>query len=145
MADAVVTAEHLAARLRRSFDWLSPHLPLDAEALARLDAAQPEFLDAFLLRFENLTNHLQESVFRGIVVEVEERDPTRMSRRDVVELMDRLRYVPSADAFREAGKVRNIPSHVYPDEPAVSAAILHRAAASVPILLDTVAMLPRGT
>lgn len=144
VAEAAATARHLAARLRRSLDWLAPHLPLDAETLPVLDTAHGEALDAFLLRFENLANHLQDSVFRRIAVEEEGRDPSRMSRRDVVELMDRLGRVPSAAAFLDAARVRNILSHVYPDEPAKSAAILNRAAVAAGVLLETVAMLPES-
>ncbi|WP_338661369.1 hypothetical protein VQH23_14095 [Pararoseomonas sp. SCSIO 73927] len=143
MAEAVGTARHLAARLRRSLDWLAPHLLLDAETLPVLDAAHGEALDAFLLRFENLANHLQGSVFRRIAMEEEGRDPARMSRRDVVELMDRLGRIPSAAAFLDAARIRNILFHVYPDEPAKSAAILDRAAAAR-VLLETVAMLPEA-
>jgi hypothetical protein len=91
--------------------------------LPALDARQQDDIDAFLKRFEQLVLTLQDQVFVGLAMR-EGEDPRELSRRDVTELMERLRVIPSAGDFRELVLIRNRLAHLYPEEPERQAANL---------------------
>ncbi|MET0852937.1 MAG: hypothetical protein ABW020_17495 [Candidatus Rokuibacteriota bacterium] len=71
-------------------------------------------LDAFLKRYEELVNALQDELFKAIAI-VGGEDTRGLARREVVELMDRLGAVPSAAGFRLLVAIRNRIAHSYPD------------------------------
>ena len=64
------------------------------------------FTDAFLKRSESLVSQLQDQAWPRAAAFGSE-DPVPMSRRDVMELMDKLRILDSADAFRDLAELRN--------------------------------------
>jgi hypothetical protein len=118
---------HLAARLRAALVMLEPYRPFDAASVEAVENADPLLTDAFLKRFENLVNQLQDQLWRRVAVEIGLRDPAEMSRRDLVDLMERLGLVPSADDFVDVVRTRNRLAHTYPDDPARQAARLNEA------------------
>ena len=92
------------------------------------------FTDAFLKRPESLVSQLQDQAWpRAAAFESE--DPVPMSRRDVMELMDKLRILNSADAFRDAAKLRNRLSHTYVHDPVRIAKRPNDAYAATPLVL----------
>ena len=97
--------------------------------------ARQDDIDAFLKRFEQLVLTLQDQVFVGLAIR-EGEDPREMSRRDVVELMERLGAIPSAKQFRDLVAVRNRLAHLYPEDPARQAANLNAAYQAAPLLLQ---------
>ena len=58
-----------------------------------------------------------------------------LSRRDVMELMYKLRVLDSADAFRDIAKFRNRLSHAYIHDPVRTAQRLDEAYAAAPTVL----------
>jgi uncharacterized protein YutE (UPF0331/DUF86 family) len=126
------------ARLTRSVDQLASLLPIPADALADLTPEQQDLIDAFLKRFEQVLITLQDQVFRGIAL-LEGHDPGSMSRRDLVELMERVGALDSATRFRDQIALRNRLAHTYPHDPARQAMILNAAYAAAADLLATAA------
>lgn len=135
---AIATATRLAGRLRRSLAALEPYHPFDGPAVLAVDSAAPDATDAFLKRFENLVNHLQDQVWRRIVVEESFRDPAEMSRRDIAEAMEKTGLLRSTRDFLDAVRIRNRLSHLYPDDPGRQAARLNEAYGTAALLLDCV-------
>jgi hypothetical protein len=131
----LVAAERCAARLERSLNRLRALFPIDAEALQALEPRRQDDIDAFLKRFEQLALSLQDQVFVGLAIR-EGEDPRELSRRDLAELMERLRAIPSADEFRTILGIRNRLAHLYPDEPDRQAANLNAAYEATPRLLE---------
>ena len=121
--------------MRDGLAQLAPYLPFDAPSLEAADAALPFATDALLKRFENLVNHLQDQVWRRAAVALSFRDPAAMSRRDLADAMERLGFLPSADAFVEVIRTRNRLSHLYPDDPARQARRLNKAVDRSALLL----------
>lgn len=135
LGTALATTARLAARLRDALDQMKPYIPFDAERVEAVEAANPLLTDAFLKRFENLVNHLQDQLWRRVAVEEGLRDPDRMSRRDLADLMEKLDLLPSADEFLDVVRTRNRLSRVYPPDPARQARRLNDACArSAPLL-----------
>lgn len=137
LQQAIFGARRLASRIAESLRTLAPLRPIDAARIDALTEAEAERTDAFLKRYENLTL-LQEQLWWA-VLRADADDPTSMSRRDVIERMDRLGLVPSAAAALDAVRIRNRLAHVYPTQPDRSAAQLEAALDAAPFLLDCVA------
>jgi hypothetical protein len=131
----LIATERCAARLRRSLARLQALFPIDAARLQTLDPRRQDDIDAFLKRFEQLVLSLQDQVFVGLAIR-EGEDPRELSRRDLAELMERLRAIPSAAEFREFVGIRNRLAHLYPEEPDRQAANLNAAYEAAPRLLE---------
>lgn len=135
---AIAGAARLAARLRDSADALAALRPFDAARIEALDAASAERCDAFLKRYENLVAQLQDQVWRQVLLTLGD-DPNPMSRRDIIERMDRFGLVSSAGAMRDAVALRNRLAHAYPMQPTIQARRIEEALSFAPVLLDAAA------
>ena len=128
--EALRSAEGCARRLARSQAKLAAQFPL---APARLTALPPDVeddLDAFLKRYEQLVNTIQDELFRVVAI-VGGEDVRGLARREVAELMDRLGALPSAASFRLLVAIRNRIAHSYPDDPERQAGNLNAAYSAV--------------
>ena len=109
-------------------------MPISPATVEAMDRHLAMVTDAFLKRFESLVSQLQDQVWpRAALLEGE--DPVPMSRRDPMELMDKLRILDSADAFRDIAILRNRLSHAYNHDPARIAKRLNDAYAATPVVL----------
>jgi uncharacterized protein with HEPN domain len=127
----LVATERCAARLQRSLKRLQAWFPIDGAGLQGLAAERQDDINAFLKRFEQLMLTLQDQVFVGLAIR-EGEDPRELSRRDLTELMERLRAIP----FRTFAGIRNRLAHLYPEEPDRQAANLNAAYDAAPRLLE---------
>jgi hypothetical protein len=132
---ALRAAAGCGRRLERSHANLAPVFPLAAAAIAAMDPDTEDDLDAFLKRFEQLVNTVQDELFKAIAV-VGGEDTRSMARREVAELMERLGAIPSAAKFRTLVAIGNRIAHIYPDEPERQASNLNEAYAAVTDLLS---------
>jgi uncharacterized protein YutE (UPF0331/DUF86 family) len=132
---AVLAAAGCARRLERSHGKLAHRFPLTATVVTALSPEIEDDLDAFLKRFEQLVNTIQDELFKTIAVLGGE-DVRGLARREVAELMERLGAIPSAATFRTLVAIRNRIAHVYPDDPERQASNLNEAYAAVARLLS---------
>ena len=136
---AVALVARLAESLRRSRERLAARFPVSGAAVAAFDEATTTEADAFLKRFENLTNHLQDQVFRLVVAAEAVREPSGLSKRDVADYVEKLGVIADSDQFFDALRVRNRPSHAYPDEPARQAGQFNAAWSAAEVVLAAAA------
>jgi hypothetical protein len=84
-------------------------------------------LDQFAFRFSRLQDTLGQKAFRAILVG-SLREPFEDSPlRDVLDRLEQLRLLPSAERWEEMRAARNSLAHDYPDTPAQRAARLNLA------------------
>jgi uncharacterized protein YutE (UPF0331/DUF86 family) len=131
---ALRSAEGCARRLTRSHGKLSAQFLLSAERVMALPPDVEDDLDAFLKRYEQLVNAIQDELFKVVAI-VGGEDVRGLARREVAELMARLGVLPSAESFRLLVAIRNRIAHSYPDDPGRQAANLNAAYETVPDLL----------
>jgi hypothetical protein len=91
-------------------------------------------LDAFLKRYEQLVNTIQDDLFKAVAI-IGGEDIRGLARREVAELMDRLGALPSATQFRTLVAIGNRIAHSYPDNPDRQARNLNKAYGAVSDLL----------
>jgi hypothetical protein len=131
---ALRAAEGCARRLARSRHKLASQFPLSASTVTMLPPDVEDDLDAFLKRYEQLVNAIQDELLKVVAI-VGGEDIRGLARREVTELMERLGALPSAASFRVLVTIRNRIAHVYPDDPQRQAANLNAAYEAVPDLL----------
>ena len=131
---ALRSAEGCARRLARSHGKLSAQFLLSAARVTALPPDVEDDLDAFLKRYEQLVNAIQDELFKVIAI-VGGEDVRGLARREVAELMARLGVLPSAESFRLLVAIRNRIAHFYPDDPGRQAASLNAAYETVHDLL----------
>lgn len=131
---ALRSADGCARRLGRSHCKLSAQFLLSAARVTALPPEVEDDLDAFLKRYEQLVNTIQDELFKVVAI-VGGEDVRGLARREVSELMARLGALPSAESFRLLVAIRNRIAHSYPDDPGRQAANLNAAYESVPSLL----------
>lgn len=123
LRNALASASRIGVRLRESLADIAAAMPISPEAVERMDR-----------HLESLVSQLQDQVWpRAAAFEGE--DPVPLSRRDVMELMDKLRILESADTFRDIAKLRNRLSHAYIHDPVRIAQRLNEAYAAAPVVL----------
>lgn len=134
LRDALASAARIGSRLRESLSDLASVVPIAPAEIESMDRHLAVLTDAFLKRFESLVSQLQDQVWpRAAAFEGE--DPVPLSRRDVMELMEKLRLLDSADAFRRVALLRNRLSHAYPFNAVRIANRLNEAYTAAPIVL----------
>ncbi|PYO56718.1 MAG: hypothetical protein DMD83_13025 [Candidatus Rokuibacteriota bacterium] len=131
---ALRSAEGCARRLARSQGKLAAQFPLSPARVTALPPDAEDDLDAFLKRYEQLVNAIQDELFKVVAI-VGGEDIRDLARREVAELMDRLGALPSAATFRLLVTIRNRIAHSYPDDPERQARNLNAAYEAVPELL----------
>jgi len=131
---ALRSAEGCARRLVRSEAKLAAQFPLSPVRVTALPPDVEDDLDAFLKRYEQIVNAIQDELFKVVAI-VGGEDVRGLARREVAELMDRLGALPSAAKFRLLVTIRNRIAHSYPDDPERQAANLNAAFEAVPDLL----------
>ena len=131
---ALRAAAGCAARLARSERKLAAQFPLSPATVTELSPDVEDDLDAFLKRYEQLVNAIQDELFKAVAL-VGGEDVRSLARREVAELMDRLGALPSAVTFRVLVAIRNRIAHIYPDDPERQAGNLNAAHEAVPDLL----------
>ena len=131
---ALRAAEGCARRLTRSQGKLASDFPLSPAAVSALPPEVEDDLDAFLKRYEQLVNIIQDELFKVVAI-IGGEDIRGLARREVAELMGRLGVLRSAASFGVLVGIRNRIAHIYPDDPERQARNLNAADDSVPDLL----------
>ena len=131
---ALRSAEGYARRLTRSQGKLAAQFPLSPARVTALPPDVEDDLDAFLKRYEQLVNTIQDELFKAVAI-VGGEDVRGLARREVAELMDRLGALPAAASFRPLVAIQNRIARSYPDDPERQAGNLNAAYEAVPDLL----------
>ncbi len=101
--------------------------PLTADRMVEPGDELVASLDQFAFRFARLQDTLGQKLFRAVLVSVLLEPCEDSPMRDVLDRMERLRLLPSADRWEEIRAARNSLAHDYPDTPVQRAARLNVA------------------
>ncbi|WP_375461527.1 hypothetical protein [uncultured Enterovirga sp.] len=134
LTDLVRSGERLRRNLLASLDKLRPRLPMTSAVLAAQSPAEAEMVDAFILRFANLTVLVNDHLLRAILI-AEKEDLSRRSRRDALDLAEKLGALDPSLDVNAVVKARNRIAHVYPDNSAKQASAINEIVDAVPTLV----------
>ncbi|MGH6636220.1 MAG: hypothetical protein ACRED0_08860 [Gammaproteobacteria bacterium] len=134
------SARQVAQRLSSSIARLKGVFPLSSDVINDMDEAAQESLDAFVKRFEQLQDIIEGRLFRAIAY-LEQEDVTRLSRRDLTMLMEKLGAIGSADSWSRLSLLRNKLAHEYPMDAAKQTERLNEAYVSAASLVESLTKL----
>ncbi len=128
----MTTADYALDECRRHLRYLRAAAgriswPLTADRMAAPADELVATLDQFAFRFARLQDTLGQKAFRAVLVGALSEPCEDSPMRDVLDRLERLRFLPSADRWEEIRAARNSLAHDYPDTPAQRAARLNLA------------------
>ncbi len=103
-------------RMNSAYKKIVASLPLDAESYTKLNEDEVEHIDQYLFRFAKLQDAIGKRFFKAIFVSLEE-DIEDISFIDLLNRLEKLNILASAEQWLELRKIRNVLSHTYEDEP----------------------------
>lgn len=120
-------------RIDEALDMIRADIPMSADSYANLDENRIRCLDQFIFRFSKLQDAMGAKIFRYVLEYLDE-DVSAMPMRDVLNLLERYRFIDSADEWGYIRELRNEVAHDYPllENDVVSA--LNELIAKLPVL-----------
>lgn len=103
-------------RLSRAITKMSPVMPLDSDRYLQLTEDEIEHIDQFLFRFAKLQDAMGAKLFRYIMLYLGE-DIENRPFIDILNRMEKIGLIDSANEWRELREDRNELSHNYENEP----------------------------
>lgn len=103
-------------RMNSAYKKIVASLPLDMESYTKLNEDEVEHIDQYLFRFAKLQDAIGKRFFKVIFVSLEE-DIEDISFIDLLNRLEKLNVLDSAEQWLELRKIRNVLSHTYEDEP----------------------------
>lgn len=134
------SAERIGGRLFQSTQKLSLVMPISAAEIDRLDDNTQESVDAFIKRFEQLQDIIENRLFRGIAL-LEQEDVYGKSKRDLTLLMEKFGIIESADKWSLLSMLRNKLAHEYPGDSVKQVERINEAYNSAQTLIEVLSRL----
>jgi len=103
-------------RIKSATKKMSSSMPLDEIKYLNLTDDEVEHIDQFLFRFSKLQDTIGEKLFKTILLFLDE-DIENKPFIDILNRLEKLELIESANIWRELRKDRSDLSHTYDDEP----------------------------
>ena len=103
-------------RIASATKKMSNSMPLDKTKYLNLTEDEVEHIDQFLFRFSKLQDAIGEKLFKTILLFLDE-DIENKPFIDILNRLEKLELIESANTWRELRKDRNDLSHTYDDDP----------------------------
>lgn len=125
-----------AQRLQMALDRLKPFLPFDIHHLNNLDPEHLGYLELLTNRFAKLQDTIGAKIFPLILEALEEQeDVSKKTFIDILNRLEKLEILPSADHWRDMRDIRNHITHEYPENPDLMVINLNKAISFIQDLL----------
>lgn len=103
-------------RINSAYRNIAAILPLDKDKYINLSDDEVGHIDQYLFRFAKLQDAIGKRFFKAILLSIEE-DLEDISFIDLLNRLEKLNILESAEQWLELRKIRNVLSHTYEDEP----------------------------
>ena len=100
-------------RINEALEELSSTLPLTTESYAQLSSEQIRCIDQFIFRFSKLQDAMGAKIFRYILEYLDE-DVTSLPKRDILNRLEKYKFLPNANEWIYIRELRNEIAHDYP-------------------------------
>ena len=100
-------------RINEALEELSSTLPLTTESYALLSSEQIRCIDQFIFRFSKLQDAMGAKIFRYILEYLDE-DVTSLPMRDILNRLEKYKFLPDANEWIYIRELRNEIAHDYP-------------------------------
>ena len=100
-------------RINEALEDLSSTLPLTTESYVQLCSEQIRCIDQFIFRFSKLQDAMGAKIFRYILEYLDE-DVTSLPMRDILNRLEKYKFLPDANEWIYIRELRNEIAHDYP-------------------------------
>ena len=100
-------------RINEALEELSSTLPLTTESYAQLSSEQIRCIDQFIFRFSKLQDAMGAKIFRYMLEYLDE-DVTSLPMRDILNRLEKYKFLPDANEWIYIRELRNEIAHDYP-------------------------------
>ncbi len=121
-------------RMKDSAAQMVIFMPLESHNFQDLSKLQVQIIDQFLFRFAKLQDSLREKLFKAILLFLDE-DIANKPFIDILNRMEKLELLTSAQEWRDLRDIRNELSHTYSDDPEEMPLSINKTFASKDILI----------
>jgi len=123
-------------RIKQVKKKMEPFMPLNQERYKNLTDDEVEHIDQFLFRFGKLQDAMGQKLFRLVLMFLEE-DVDGKPFLDILNLMEKLSLIDSADEWRQLREYRNELAHNYEDDPIIASKTINTIYEKIYFLIST--------
>lgn len=110
---ALQTSRLHLARLQFAYSKITCYFPLTSEIYQTITNEELSYFDQFIFRFTKLQDTIGTKLFKSILINLGE-DTQNMAFIDVVDKLEKLQIIRSADEWFQLRELRNLLTHEYP-------------------------------
>ncbi|HPP05636.1 MAG TPA: hypothetical protein PK351_12535 [Spirochaetota bacterium] len=133
--NALKECEKHTEMLKWQINNLNSIFPITPEKLKEIDITTKSFIDSTIFRFAKLQDTISQRIFKNILILLEE-DIENYSFLDILNKLEKLTIIPSAEKWIELRKIRNTIVHEYETNFDLIAEELNLFYNYIPILLE---------
>ncbi|SFP06654.1 hypothetical protein [Hydrogenimonas thermophila] len=122
-------------RLNSAYKKMSSFMPLTKERYINLSDDEVEHIDQFLFRFAKLQDAMGAKLFKNILIFLEE-DIEGKPFIDILNLMEKLELIKSANDWKKLRDDRNELSHNYENEPESMSLVINQLYAKKDLIVN---------
>jgi hypothetical protein len=123
---AIIQCDVHMARMEMALKHISKLIPFTSEKLAHLADEDLGFLELLTSRLAKLQDTIGQKIFPNMLILLEE-DISGKSFIDILNKLEKLGFLESAEKWKQIREIRNAIAHDYPDNPDLVATNLNQA------------------
>lgn len=100
-------------RLEFAFSKIEGYFPISSETYQLITNEEMSYFDQFIYRFTKLQDAIGSKLFKSILINLGE-DTQDLAFIDVVEKLEKLQIIRSAEEWFQLREIRNLLTHEYP-------------------------------
>lgn len=111
-------------RINSAYSKIAYKLPLTEQSYTQLTDEDVEHIDQFIFRFSKLQDAIGQRLFKAMLIFLEE-DVETLPFIDILNRLEKLRLIESAEQWKQLREIRNAIAHEYDDSPQLMAQVLN--------------------
>jgi len=123
------------ARMLSAYQKIQYKLPLQRDDYVQLSDDEVTHIDQFLFRYTKLQDAIGQRLFKTILIFLGE-DVEHVPFLDVLNKLEKLKLIASAEKWQELREIRNAIAHEYDDSPELMVQIFNTIFSSTKVLID---------
>ncbi|MDX8378180.1 MAG: hypothetical protein R8L53_09185 [Mariprofundales bacterium] len=122
------------ARMMSAYQKIQHTVPLNTVSYLQLNEEDVAHIDQFLFRYAKLQDAMGQRLFKAMLMLLQE-DVEHVPFLDILNKMEKLNLIASAETWQELREIRNAIAHEYDDSPELMVQVLNAIFSSHEVLI----------
>ncbi|MDQ6968119.1 MAG: hypothetical protein Q9M14_05480 [Mariprofundaceae bacterium] len=123
------------ARMMSAYQKIQHTVPLQSDSYLQLNEEDITHIDQFLFRYAKLQDAMGQRLFKAMLMLLQE-DVEHVPFLDMLNKLEKLNLIASAEKWQELREIRNAISHEYDDSPELMVQVLNAILSSHEVLIS---------